>query len=448
MKRATRGYCLSAFSAICLPAWLFFAVGCATYEHRVVEIREAFYRNDLVAAATKIDDGLKKPKHDEEVLKLEKAIVELAAGRPQQAEETLREVRDKFDDYRQPSAGETALSMLTDANRKAYAGEDYEQVLILAMLAMSNLMHDGGDAVPYSLQVVDKQRQIVQAAVDDKGENIKASYRQVAIGPYLHGVLREETHLNYDDAERAHAMVVSWEPDFPYGRQDLERARHGHHSQAGHGVLYVFALVGRGPYKEESLEIASSAALLIADRIISHNAQYTLPPTIAPIKVPHVVLSPSAISKVGVLVDGHRLGTTETITDVGRMAVEQGEAVLPQVVAEAVVRRIVKKGVVYGAKEAIGQMNGVANFALDAAGVVWEASESADTRCWGLIPDRIQVLRLELPAGEHRLGLQALAHYGAAGPEETTTVRIADGRNTYALANFPDLRLVGQILTR
>ena len=31
--------------------------------------------------------------------------------------------------------------------------------------------------------------------------------------------------------------------------------------------------------------------------------------------------------------------------------------------------------------------------------MAWEASEAADTRCWGLLPDKIQVLRIELPAG-------------------------------------------------
>ena len=44
-----------------------------------------------------------------------------------------------------------------------------------------------------------------------------------------------------------------------------------------------------------------------------------------------------------------------------------------------------------------GMLSG--GLALDVAGVVWEATESADTRCWGLLPDKIQVMRLELPAG-------------------------------------------------
>ncbi len=85
---------------------------------------------------------------------------------------------------------------------------------------------------------------------------------------------------------------------------------------------------------------------------------------------------------------------------------------------------------------------------MDVGGVVWEATESADTRCWGLLPDRIQVLRLELPAGEHRIGLRPANGTEVLGSEATKTVTIVDGRNTYLLANFPGPRLVGQILDR
>src|SRR5262249_31479583 len=159
-----------------------------------------------------------------------------------------------------------------------------------------------------------------------------ASYKQVALGPYIHGLIREETHANYDDAARASAMVVSWQPDFAYGRQDLERVARGRHSAPGSGVLYVFALVGRGPYKQETIEIPSTAALLIADRILSNNSTYTLPPTIAPIKVPKVVVPTSTVSYVRVAVDRRDVGSTATITDVGRMAVEQYEAIYPRVI--------------------------------------------------------------------------------------------------------------------
>jgi uncharacterized protein len=435
-------------SGLLLVALLLSGSGCSTYEQHVRLMREQFYAGDLTGARATIEKVRKRHRKEADVVALESAIVSLTNGDPKQAERTLREVRDHFDHFEQTSAAELAASMLADDNRRSYAGEDYEKVLIRAFLAISNLMSDGGDAGAYALQVADKQQQIIEAGADKNGENPKLAYQRVALGPYIHGLLREQTHANYDDAARDSAIVCSWQPDFPFGQQDLERATHGHHSAPGNGVLYVFALVGRGPYKETSLEIPTTAALLVADRILSATNKYTLPPTIAPVKVPKVVVPGTVVRDVRVSVDRQAVGGTATISDIGHMAVQQYDAIFPRVLARAVVRRVVKKGIVLGAKEATGQSsNTLGSLALDAVGVAWEASEAADTRAWSLLPDKIQVLRIELPAGDHQIVLEPMTAYGTPSGAYEQAVTIGNGRNTYVLANFPDSRLVGKILT-
>ena len=142
-------------------------LGCSTYEQRVADVRQTFYAGNLDRAAQTIDKSLKHPRHDADVLKLERAMVDLTAGKPQQAEQALREVRDRFDFLEQKSLGESALAMLTDDNRKSYAGEDYEKILIRAFLAISNLMNGGQDAQAYSLQITDKQQQIVNTFAEE-----------------------------------------------------------------------------------------------------------------------------------------------------------------------------------------------------------------------------------------------------------------------------------------
>ncbi len=306
-----------------------------------------------------------KHRRERDVVTLDRAIVQLAQGNSKDAEQNLRKVRDSFDHLEQKAVGEKALSMLTDATFEAYPGEDYEKVLVRVFLAISNLMNGGGDADAYALQVADKQQQIISDGRDKNGDNPKLSYKQVAVGAYLHGALREATHSNYDDVARSSMLVCHWQPEFPYAMQDLDRAKHGHHSAPGNGVLYVFALVGVGPHKEESVEVASTVSLLIADRILSAIGNQNLPPTIAPIKVPKVVLAANEPGLVGVSIDGHECGRTATITDIGQMAVDQYEAIYPRVIAEAVVRRVVKKSVIYGAMEATGtQKNSLAGAGL------------------------------------------------------------------------------------
>ena len=432
-------------SLLCLIV-VFATAGCATHAKQLTSIRDAYYSGQLDQAEALTVKQISKSKPDADVLKLERAMIELSSGHPQQAERTLREVRDRFDDFEQKDIGEGVLSLVTDDTRRAYAGEDYEKVLIRCFLALSNLMRDGSDSVPYALQVSQKQQDIILAGGDDAAKNPKLAYKRVALGAYLHATVQEATHRNYDDAARSIQLVVNWEPGFKSGPKDLERATTGRHSAPGNGVLYVFTLVGRGPFKEEKLERPTSDALLIADRILSITGKHSLPPTIAPIKVPVVRCGHSRVSTVRVLVDGQSAGQTETITDVGQMAVDQYKATKNQVLARAVARRVIKKGAIYATKEAIHVDNPFVELALDGVGVAWEATESADTRCWGLLPDKIQVLRIELPAGQHEISLAPLTTGSHRGPDVTRRVMIDDGRNAYMLATFPDERLVGEVL--
>ncbi|MBP3955866.1 hypothetical protein J8F10_11275 [Gemmata sp. G18] len=437
--------------ALALATAFLVGSGCTTHADRLQDIRSAYNTGNVSAAKTKIDAAIAKNGREADVLKLDRAMVLLSEGKPREAEATLREVRDRFEEKEGKDLAEGVLSMLADDQQLAYAGEDYEKVLIRVMLALSNLLGDGSDATAYALQVNQKQQQIIEKSksTDGEGKNLKANYKFVSSGAYLHAALREETQTNYDDVARSLELVAKWQPDFAPIKQDLERAKNGRHSQKGNGVVYVFTLVGRGPYKEERSEIVSTVAMLIADRILTATGKQSLPPTIAPIKIPRVVRPINQIASVTVGADGKPAGRTETITDVGQMASEQCEALLPETLARAVVRRVVKKGVIYGVKEATGtDKTQMASLALNVVGVAWEATESADTRCWGLLPDKIQVLRLELPAGEHDLTLQPQGRNGSAmGAAETIRVQVRDGRNSYVLGNFPDSKLVGRLVT-
>jgi len=424
------------------------ASGCATHTDRLIAVRNTFYSGDLDGAQRLLDAEIERSRGDANVLLLEKASVQLAAGRASEAEQSFRQVRDQFDHLEEKSLAETSLSMFGDDQWLSYAGEDYEKVLIRAYLALANLMRGGDDAEAYCLQLVDKQAQIVAAAAQPDGTNPKAVYQQVALAPYLRAALREETHRDFDDVARYREMVVSWQPGFAPGTHDLMRSRTGRHSAPDHGVLYVFALVGRGPFKDEVEEIPSTAAVMIASAALTLTGNKTLPPVVAPIKVPRVVASPNRVSEVSVSVAGTPYGSTATITDVTQMAITQCEANHHQVVARALVRRAVKEASVYAAKRSSGVSEGTWQaVAFELAGLAWQFTENADTRCWGLLPDTIQVLRLELPAGQHEIRFEPLdRNRRIMGSPVARQITVPNGRNAYVLVNFPGQEPVGQVL--
>ena len=420
--------------------------GCASYEERIRGARNLFYANDLPAAIERLEDERQRDAKSRDAISLDLATVQLMSGKPHAAEQTLRGVRDRFDYLEQTDLTEGIRSLVTDDTAHAYAGTDYEKLLLRAMLTISNLLGDGHDSLAYSHQLNAKQEQIIATGVPDSAQNPKQSYQRIALGAYLHGALREANHLDYDEAARSFARVVSWQPSFTSATADLERARGGRHSAPGNGVLYVFAFVGHGPRKVEVEEIPTSNALLIADRILSAVGEYTLPPTLAPIKIPAIVVPQNSIRALSVDIAGQGSGRTQTITDIGQLAVQQHRAMLPHIMARAVARRVVKKAAVYTVKDSL-DVSPAASFVLDVAGVAWEALESADTRCWGLLPNQIQVLRLEVAAGRHRMGLHPVGRRGARmGIRQAADVVIEDGRTTFALAYFPDRRRVGEIL--
>ena len=423
--------------------------GCVSHGRRMHDVRAAFQRGDLAAADRLLGERLARDGDDADVLTLDRAMVALADGRPAEAERMLRQVRDRFDHLEEADAGETTRVLLADDTSRAYAGADHEKVLVRAMLALANLVQDGDDAEAYSLQVIAEQDRIIAAARRADGANPKAGYQQVPLAAYLRGILREATHRDYDDAARHFATVAGWQPDFRAGPAHQARAAGGLHSARGHGVVHVFALVGHGPFKAEVVEMPSSLGVMLAGDMLANGLGGALPPTIAPIKVPRVVVAPAAVAGLEVAPAGRPGERTETITDVSRMAVMQQEAVLPETVARAVVRRTLKKGTIFGAKRGLGLPDGtLPAFVMDAAGVAWEASERADTRCWSLLPDTIQTCRLELPVGDHDLTLRPLDRQGRpAGRGVIHPVHVADGRDTFVVVSVPEAGIIGRPLT-
>jgi hypothetical protein len=189
----------------------------------------------------------------------------------------------------------------------------------------------------------------------------------------------------------------------------------------------------------------TSDAMLIADRIVSAVGPFTVPPTLAAIKVPDVIVPPSDIESVGVSLDGHAIGPTASLADIEQLAYATFQADRNRIVARAVARRVIKKATIVAMKGNVAK-DSLTSLGMDLAGAAWEATESADTRCWGLLPRDIQVLRVEAPSGVRRLQLSPVQGMVATGGSRSIDVAVTDGQDTYVLCWFPDAQSEGQIL--
>ncbi len=420
------------------------AIGCTGHRQLWTNSRHDFYQNDLAAAHQGLTEIGEKPS-SQAVAELDLAMVELFQGQPKAAEKRLREVRAQWQSLQKKSLAEETQAYLTDDQAKKYSGEIYEQMTLGVMLTLCSLMTDGVDAESYTLQTFQQQQDLLAKLNTDREEPLEAAFGIPPSVPYFRGILREATLHDHDDALRMYQLTHALLPDHPQLTEDIQRTQTANHSRPGHGVVYVLAFVGRGPYKIEDTEPVTQAVMLQTEQILSIFGEYSVPPTLAPIKFPVVTCAPAPFDVVGVQVNGQPAATTNTMTDFEELARETYEANKTRMMARTVARRIVKKGAIYAAKSSLNA-NDMASWALDAVGVVWEATESADLRCWGLLPRELQVVRLELPVGNHELKLEPVTNGYPVGLPTTCRVEVGNARNTYVLGFWPERDRVGELL--
>ena len=422
------------------------ASGCARSLVSIESARTSFAQGDIETAHRELVELTDKGDRFSGAAALDLALVELARGDTDSAQSRLRKLRDQYDRLPAIQPVTETLSVATDDTVRQFRASGYEQVMIRTMLALCSLASDGTDAESYAMQAVMKQSELMKEAESKGVLDFEAEFQPIAIAPYVRGVLREATHRSYDDAARAYQLVSDVRPEFGPAKEDIERATEGTHSAPGHGVLYVFACVGRGPTLLETTAPTTSTALSIASSVLNAETNRSdgetkgpVLPNIASVKIPAVALPPSEIAAVGVHVNGQLYGASQTLTDVYQLALDQTRAEMPWTIARAVVRRAAKETTVAAMGDALGLEGSAGSLFHFAASSAWSGSENADTRCWGLLPREIQVLRAELPAGRHRVKLQPMGYAGIPiGTDCDFDITITDGRNSYVVAFAPD----------
>ena len=426
--------------------------GCARSVATMDSARQAFAIGDLTTASVTIKEVASDSLRMKDAAELDMAVIELSAGNASAAERRLRALRDRFDAAPKINPLKETAAVLTDDNAKAFRPAGYEEVMIRTMLAVCSLAGDQVDAESYTLQAINRQTKLA-AQAERWGLNGGNIYQPIAIAPYLRGVLREATHHDYDDASRYYKLASSVRPEFAAAATDIARSNNGTHSAQGNGVLYVISCVGRGPVLQETVAPTTTATLAIASSVLNsatnqtHNEDNTdededndVPalPNIASVKVPEVFIPQSPVASVGIMVDGTPVGKTETLTNVAELAIRQNAAEMPWTIARAIVRRVTKEAAVASIGDAMGLEGTAGSLFHFVTASAWSGIEKADTRCWGLLPREIQVLRAELPAGDHNVRCMPLGFDGAAisnGLQDSIT--ISNGRNHYLIVMAP-----------
>ncbi|APZ96820.1 hypothetical protein [Fuerstiella marisgermanici] len=427
-----------------------------------------------------------------EIIAVDRGIAALMAGDAASSETLLRKTREQMDFLRQKDVREQTQAVLTDDKAIAWAGREFEQRMVDNLLVLSSLMNDRGDAFAYATQVMNHVADEGATLAENStgGEVVAVSHSDStaptatvpsssvlpatppppperlaanALSAYLSAVVHSENAMDSDVTNRALQQVAYWQPDAVAvsATQQLQNpvvmTEFGTQTSKGHGTVHVIVFAGRVTNWTSETAAPTSAALLLADQILSAVGDHSVPPTIAPVKIARPVhrgrLHPfsTEVRFPGPDEKGMRL-TAKTIVDLNQVAWASYEHNRDQQLARAVARRIVKKGAVYAAKDqlAITGDSG-ADLLLNLGGIAWEALEKADTRHVHLLPERIEVAQASLPAGDHDVEIGsstilAFRHLPTSASTQTVRVHVEDGRNTFILCFRPSDKSGEQVI--
>ena len=421
-----------------LPTVLLLLAGCAASR---LGHTDAFFAGRLDESEQIIRAQAADSDHAIDVLTLDRASVLMARGEPRRAERLLRVVRDRWDYLEQQSLAESAASVATDDRAKAYAGEEFERVLLRSMLTIANLTDDGGDAYAYSLQAAAKQRQLEELGLPP-----------LAVVPFLSAVVRADTRLHAAEAGRSWNRFVRLTDEAQLAVPPVQLASHvkpprpdalpeptdaamargpfAVPPRPGMGRVCVFCFVGRGPRKVASaVDVGPSAGVMIEGLAVQADMTVEIPTYIGwggpP---PPVVVRADGVEHPG--------RPVLRVTDVARVESDRQRDALIQKAAA----RAAAKTAVAGTAMVVADANDEPALAL-LAGLALAASRTAercDVRHWSCLPDRIDTVWLELPAGEQSL---TIIH---GGHTATVPVRVRGGRTVSGALWLTDAGPLGQ----
>lgn len=203
---------------ICLASVFLLSVGCASYQTELSSYRTLLESGQPLKAAEKVKEKAFTDGKDQIVYLLEYATALQMAGDYKGSNAALQKADDLTDIKDYHSITKVSASMLGSATMVQYKGEDYEKVLINAMMAINFLMlKDMDNANAMTRRLNDKLHKYRYEA--------KKNYEQNPFAFYLSALVWEAVK-DWDNAYINFKNVYDLDPSIPYLQEDLIRAAH------------------------------------------------------------------------------------------------------------------------------------------------------------------------------------------------------------------------------
>ena len=365
---------------------------------------------------------------------LDAAMVYMQCQNLDAAQSNFRSAEDLAERLWTESISRNVLSLVTNDTVQAYAGEDFERVMIHLMSAIGYLQAGQPDEALVEARRLDT----LLAVFNDKYEK-KNVYKEDAFARYLSGIL--------------HEADGAWDAAFIDYRRAAEVYREDYRAYGTALPAMLLADLVRAASAADRM--ADIEGLISADRIDQPHRSDEPPDQgnvvfitfagYAPQKVQDMVVVPTSHGPIGVafprmvvtpprcsqgrlnLYGGDHYFESDLVLveDINRIAVKNLEDRKGRILAKAIARAVAKQVAIHRIARSSDSRNDQRTIEAILNLVNILLVERADTRSWRTLPGRIYMTRMHVPAGEYTVELQACggtwADFGPLSVEPGTT---------------------------
>jgi hypothetical protein len=347
---------------------------------------------------------------------LDAAMVNMQCGNLDAAQVNFRGAEDLAERLWTESISRNALSLVTNDAVLAYAGEDFERVMIHLMSAIGYLQAGQPDEALVEARRLDT----LLAVYNDKYEK-KNNYKEDAFARYLSGILHEADGA-WDEAfiDYRRAVDVYREDYRAYGTAlppmllaDLVRVASAVDRTADIQDLIAAGTIDlphRGDAPPDSgkvvfITFAGYAPQKVQDMVV-------VPTSHGPVGValPRMVVTPPRCSQGRLNLYGTEQffeSDLVLVQDINRIAVKNLEDRKARILAKATARAVAKQVAIHSIARSRNNRNDERTVAAILNLVNILLVERADTRSWKTLPGRIYMTRMFVPAGTYAVELEA-----------------------------------------
>lgn len=401
--------------------------GCATYSEQALSVRDALRSGQIDLAYAEVEEN--KQYFDVVLSNMNKGILRRMKDDFIGSNHALEKAKNRINNLYGISITEQLGSVIINDAVIEYQGARFEQLLVHAYMAMNYIQMNDLDAARVEMLQADiKMREWGQQPDDDPFIRYFSGMIYEALGEYDEALVAYRYAVEAYEAKRERQWIgipERLQKDFirllrQEGRDDEANDFRDKFSittyqpvEPGQGELIVILSNGLSPLKTEN-------SITTFSQEIENTVRIAIPVYYAKSSSP-LLTARSVIARESVMF--------ETVEDLDGLARSELEDKMPEIVARALVRAIVKHKTQKKAQET----NPLGGLLMTITNLV---TERADTRSWTTLPQEIQMSRHVLASGSHQLTIEMVNPSGAVVDRLHQVVSILPGKVTFVFKHW------------